>query len=101
MMNADDLLVSENGEVLRFCECSELLIAGRRLPCPPGHDCAYVRARSALVPTAERLAFERLRHLLSQDDSRQQNARFTRVFAEEMERACRDLLRQKSGLASQ
>ena len=25
------------------------IVRGRRIPCPPGHDCEYVKARTALV----------------------------------------------------
>ena len=40
----------------RYCDCPELIIDGKRVPCPPGHDCEYVAGRSALVPEASRLA---------------------------------------------
>jgi len=36
----------------KFCECPETLSRGARFPSPPGHDCEYVRQRSALVPQA-------------------------------------------------
>jgi hypothetical protein len=41
-----------NGAPVRFCNCPELVINGKRLPCPPYHDCDYVRTRSALVLAA-------------------------------------------------
>lgn len=41
-----------NGE----CECAELLIRGKRVPPPVGHDCAYVRERTALVKQAVTIA---------------------------------------------
>lgn len=36
-----------NGEV-RYCDCHELIIGGKRQPMPHGHDCEYVKARTAL-----------------------------------------------------
>jgi hypothetical protein len=44
----------------RFCDCDELIINGKRMPCPPHHDCNYIKARSALVPEASRIATEKI-----------------------------------------
>ena len=61
-MNIDDLISSldarhgVNGEGDRYCECAELIIRGARVAVPPGHNCEYVRARTALVQEAERIA---------------------------------------------
>jgi hypothetical protein len=41
---------------VRFCECLETVVNGRRIAAPEHHDCSYVRARSLLVPEASRLA---------------------------------------------
>jgi len=62
-MNIDDMLgqldarvgVNGDGED-RYCECDELIVCGLRVPVPVGHDCEYVRARTALVAEAERIA---------------------------------------------
>lgn len=40
----------------RYCDCPELIIYGKRYPCPPGHDCDYAEARSALVFKAAEIA---------------------------------------------
>jgi hypothetical protein len=41
-----------NGAVTRYCRCPELVINGKRMPCPPHHDCGYSRTRAALVLSA-------------------------------------------------
>jgi hypothetical protein len=65
-----------NGEV-RYCDCVETLDSkGRRTPVPKWHDCHYVRLRTALVPTAEKIANE-----LGNGDPYV----FTRCFVEAME----------------
>jgi hypothetical protein len=54
---------SNNGngsEPERYCDCPELIIYGKRYPCPPGHDCNYAEARSALVFQAAENATERI-----------------------------------------
>ena len=35
---------------------AELIVAGMRVPPPPGHDCGYVRRRNLLIVEAERVA---------------------------------------------
>ena len=62
-MNLDDVLSAldarhgVNGDgAVRYCDCDELVIDGLRAPAPPGHDCEYVRQRTALVQEAERIA---------------------------------------------
>jgi hypothetical protein len=46
-----------NGDgAVRYCECAELVICGVRVPMPFGHDCEYMRQRTALVAEAERIA---------------------------------------------
>jgi hypothetical protein len=44
----------------RYCWCDELLVNGKRVPCPPHHDCSYVAARSALVYEAAKIATQRI-----------------------------------------
>jgi hypothetical protein len=51
---------SNGSEPERYCFCDELIVNGRRVPCPPGHDCEYVAARSALIFEASRIATERV-----------------------------------------
>lgn len=36
----------------RFCDCPELIIDGKRQPCPPHHNCQWTQARTALVREA-------------------------------------------------
>jgi hypothetical protein len=48
-----------NGAPEKFCYCRELIVNGRRVPCPPLHDCSYVARRSALVNEAAGLATEK------------------------------------------
>jgi hypothetical protein len=42
----------------RYCNCPELFINGKRMPCPPRHNCQYVRERALLVPIAAQRAAE-------------------------------------------
>jgi hypothetical protein len=44
--------VANNGYSERYCNWAELIVGGHRIACLIGHDCDYVRARSALVPDA-------------------------------------------------
>ena len=67
----------------RYCDCLELLVNGKRVPCPPQHDCEYTRQRSELVPVAVALTNANV-----PNDS----ARWARVFNTEMERLARPLL---------
>ena len=84
-----EIINNSNGDPLeaRFCDCPELLINGKRLPCPPHHDCDYVRKRSALVPEAERIAAETI------GDTRgiTNGFRFTREFVKQMEKLAANL----------
>jgi hypothetical protein len=78
----------------RFCDCRELLIDGERQPCPPRHDCDYVRARSQLVPIAAKAASAHV------PDDTANGDRWTRLFVAEMEKLSASLLAQSSsGLA--
>jgi hypothetical protein len=49
---------SGNGshEALRYCDCAESLLRGKRLPVPKYHSCEYVAQRNALIPKAESIA---------------------------------------------
>jgi hypothetical protein len=80
-----------NGE----CECAELLDSkGKRRAPFPGHDCEYVRARSALVPQAVRIANACVATRSPSEDGGLSNATSTKVFAEAMDDLARPLLRQ-------
>jgi hypothetical protein len=72
--------VADNGEV-RYCSCDELVIAGERQPCPPGHDCQYVRCRNVLVPVAVKITNEVA--------GKNGGGGWTKVFAETMEELAR------------
>jgi hypothetical protein len=69
----------------RFCDCAELIVGGHRVACPPGHDCAYVRARSALVLEAETAALG-------------MKGDFTRNFVAEMDRRAAPLLNEATSI---
>lgn len=82
---------SNGSEPEKFCGCDELVLNGKRLPCPPHHDCDYTRRRSELVEIAvanvtKRIPFEPYRN----------GEKFTRAFAAEMEKVSRPLLLQSS-----
>jgi hypothetical protein len=74
----------------RYCRCAELIVDGSRVPCPPGHDCAYTRERSKLVDTAVALANAAVSH---------DSVGWTRAFNIEMERLAAPLLRQSNNSA--
>jgi hypothetical protein len=85
-MNIDDVLSGldgrvgvngNNGAEFRYCDCSECIIYGVRVPMPPGHDCEYVRLRTALVKEAERIAGR-----LTTDNSRDWMTRFVTAMDE-------------------
>src|SRR4029077_1001332 len=77
----------------RYCDCRELLLDdGTRLPCPPLHDCAYVRERSRLVPEAVRRASERIGEPTGDDVA--YGYRWTGAFNREMDRLSAPLLKQ-------
>jgi hypothetical protein len=67
--------VNGDGEV--YCECAETVVNGLRVPVPPGHNCEYVRLRTALVAEAERRAGE-----LRTDNSRTWMRRFVSAMEE-------------------
>jgi len=69
----------------RYCDCPETLVNGERVPCPPGHNCEYARARSELVPTAERRACEAAGISNGKDE-------WMRCFADAMEELAAPLL---------
>jgi hypothetical protein len=84
-VNIDDALAaldtrqSVNGSrEVRYCDCAETLVNGKRVPAPAFHDCQYVRCRSALVKTAEKTANE----LVGTDNG---GGHWTRVFSDMME----------------
>jgi hypothetical protein len=41
---------------VRYCQCDELIVNGKRIPMPKFHDCEYVRRRSEVVPIAVKRA---------------------------------------------
>jgi hypothetical protein len=48
----------QSGTIFRgtgSCTCAELIVRGKRVPPPPGHDCDYVRERNVLIPEAEKI----------------------------------------------
>jgi hypothetical protein len=54
-----EIISSGNGshEAPTYCECRELISpSGTRWPCPPHHDCEYIRQRNELIPEAVRIA---------------------------------------------
>jgi hypothetical protein len=71
---------------VRYCQCDELIVNGKRLPCPPWHDCEYIAKRSELSKIAAMLT-----------DAVVSNGKgnaWTRRFVQEMERLSAPLLRQ-------
>jgi hypothetical protein len=77
----------------RYCSCDELKLRGRRLPCPPWHDCDYAKARSALCSEASRIVTEKMGNLIG--DS-QHAHHWTREFVRQMEKLSAPLLKQSS-----
>jgi hypothetical protein len=75
----------------RRCWCLELIVNGKRIPCPPHHDCEYVAARSALVFEASRIATQRVGDPVG---SAALDRQWTRVFNWEMTRLAAPLLKQ-------
>jgi hypothetical protein len=70
----------------RYCDCVELLDSlGNRRPCPPFHNCEYVRLRSALVPQAVLVANRRV-SVGYGDRVGAAADRWTKVFARELDR---------------
>jgi hypothetical protein len=67
----------------RYCDCDELIVKGRRVPVPLGHDCEYTRKRSALIVEASRIATERVG---DPKGSAALGRNWTRVFNFEMQR---------------
>ena len=77
---------AEQAEPPSYCECVELMVNGKRVPCPEFYDCGYVEARSRLVDTAVSLATLR--------NNGSGNGEFNRVFAATMEELPGPLLRR-------
>jgi len=88
---ADDLCDSTNGNG-ECCDCAELRIRGKRVPPPTGHDCEYVRQRSALVAQAARIANARVAVRSPQEDGGKSYATWTKVFAQAVDDLARPLL---------
>ena len=86
-----EIIKNSNGDPLeaRFCDCPELLINGKRLPCPPHHDCDYVRKRSELVAIADQITSESVGNKLGIVSG----YRWTRRFVTEMEKLTAPLLK--------
>ncbi len=81
---------SSNGD----CTCDELIIAGKRQPPPPGHDCAYVRKRNALIPLSRKVANEMVEIVR---DGGVSSAKWTRCFSTAMDELARPLLNDSHG----
>jgi len=74
----------------RFCDCPETLLHGKRVPCPPQHDCFYSRLRGGLVDQAARNASRRV-SVGYGDKIGEASNRWTKVFAAEMDRLAAQL----------
>lgn len=77
----------------RFCNCAELIINGKRFPIPPGHDCAYIKARAALVWQAVWLTTEKIGDPVGNALS---GYRWTAEFVRQMDRLAMPLLLQSN-----
>jgi hypothetical protein len=83
-----ELCSNGNGE----CECDELVIRGKRVPSPHGHCCEYVRARSALVAQAVKIADARVVTRAPSEDDGVSSAAWTKVFAKAVDDLSKPLL---------
>jgi hypothetical protein len=70
----------DHGSEERFCDCQELLLHGERQPCPPFHDCDYVRKRSALIPEAEKIVNAKVKIVPASEDHGESGALWTKAF---------------------
>ena len=81
-----------SGAPERYCFCDELLDAhGNRLPCPPHHDCQYVKQRSSLIEEASQLVSAKIGDPVG--DSAK-GYRWTAEFVKAMDRLAKPLLNQ-------
>ena len=83
--------------VERFCSCDEVIVNGKRLPCPRFHDCAYIRQRSALVSEAVRIANRIVTPIIGDKAGK---CRWNSVFGEAMEKLAAPLLQGRNGDSS-
>src|SRR4029077_9248681 len=74
-----------------FCYCRELVVNGRRVPCPPWHNCTYVARRSALVDEAAELATKKCGNPIG---DKNRGYHWTKIFNQEITRLAAPLLRQ-------
>lgn len=81
----------------RYCHCIELVVNGRRVPIPQGHDCGYVAARSALVWQASRIATEKIGDPAT---NAVLGCRWTKEFNRQMDRLAALLLNGSNGNGS-
>jgi hypothetical protein len=81
-----------NGE--RYCQCAELIIGGKRIPCPKHHDCRYVAQRSALVAEASKLATKKIG---DPTNDKERGYTWTKIFNAEMDRLSAPLLNGAHG----
>jgi hypothetical protein len=88
-MIARELLETEPLDADNECSCDELLIKGRRVPMPPGHDCDYIARRNALIPQAEKIASAKV--ATARGDGKG-TAAWTRAFSIAMDELSRPLL---------
>jgi hypothetical protein len=85
-------MTSNNGD----CDCDELMVRGSRVPPPPGHDCEYVRQRTALVSRAMKVADEMVETVRDDGES---NAAWTRAFSIAMDTLSKPLLNGSNGIS--
>jgi hypothetical protein len=91
-----ELQSGDESSVKRYCNCDELVIGGKRQPCPKYHDCMYVLQRSKLVPRAVQFANERVPEVLPFDaDGGRSTIAWSCAFGREMERLSAPLLLQQ------
>ena len=76
------------------CTCDELIVAGKRQPPPPGHNCEYVRKRKALIPLSTKVANEMVAIVR---DGGVSSAKWTRCFSTAMDELARPLLNGSHG----
>jgi hypothetical protein len=86
-------LLNGNGGPVRYCDCPECVIGGKRTPALRFHDCVYVKARSELV----KVAVARTSAVV--DNSVDHRDAWTKRFNLEMERLAAPLLRKSKTTA--
>lgn len=82
---------------MSFCSCREFLVdrgeeRPDRVPCPPYHDCDYVKERSALVSRAAALASEECHRIAANPGTVRYDQAWNVAFGQHMERLARPLV---------